>query len=62
MFKTISHRMRRPSSATDRRAGDQRVWKAAQTRPGLSIVVVTFAAMVFLNPRLAGADSCWTGT
>ena len=56
MFKTISKGMRRPSSATDRQAGDRRTWKAAQKRPGLSIAVVTLAAMVPFSPRLAGAD------
>jgi hypothetical protein len=48
--------MRRPSSATDRQAGDRRTWKAAQKRPGLSIAVVTVTAMILFSPRLAGAD------
>ena len=56
MFKTISNWMRRPSSTTDRQDGDRRTWKAAQKRPGLSIAVVTLAAMVLFSPRLAGAD------
>ena len=56
MFRTISNGTRRPSSATDRQAGDRRTWKAAQKRPGLSMAVVTLTALILFSPRLAGAD------